>query len=140
MRRSRRQTGLADLWLFARCSRKELRIVEGLGTRLAVPAGRHLLVAGRHGREVVLVLGGRAQCLVAGRPVTEFGPGTFFGEVAALDGGTRTATVVALEDMEVLVLDGPELEALLTKVPTVALRMAQEMATRIRLANDLVVV
>ena len=54
-------------------------------------------MAGQRGREVMLVLAGRAVCLVGDeRPVAVFGPGSFFGEIAALDGGTRTATVSAL--------------------------------------------
>lgn len=104
-----------------------------------MPAGRRVLVAGRQGREFVLVLAGSARCLVGERPVALFGAGSFFGEVAALTGGTRTATVVAVEDMELLVLERHELEALLVAVPGVALRMAREMARRIRVADELAV-
>lgn len=104
-----------------------------------MPAGRQVLVAGRHGRELVLVLAGRAECLIRQRPIAVFGPGSFFGEVTALTGGTRTATVVALEDMELLVLESDELEELLAAVPVVALRMAREMAGRIRVADELTV-
>ena len=131
-------TELSGLSPFAGCSRHELRVAAALGTRLEIPAGRRLVVAGRRGREVFVVLAGRAACHVGGRRVAVFGAGAIFGEVAALDGGARTATVVALEDMEVNVLDVSEFDRLLREVPPVAACLAQQMAARIRSANELV--
>lgn len=138
LRRTTTCAELSSLPMFAGCSKRGLRSAALLGTRLAVPAGRRLVTTGRHDREVLLVLVGRAACYVGDRLVAEFGPGALFGEVAALDGGARTATVVSLEDMEVLVLEAGEFDRLLRDVPVVALWLAQQMATRIRSANELV--
>jgi CRP-like cAMP-binding protein len=106
-----------------------------LGTRLAMPAGKHLTKAGGRGAEVLIVLRGTAICQVGGEEVARFGRGDFFGEVATLDGGPRTATVTAITDMEVLVLNRFEFEMLVKSSPEVAQRIITTMAQRLRLAN-----
>ena len=128
---------LSDLTLFSHCSRRELRRVCHLGTGVRVRAGRQLMVEGDRGSEVMIVVSGLASCLVAGTEVATFGAGDFFGEVAALDGGRRTATVVARNEMELLVLERREFNQLLADAPSVAHRMVEKMALRLRRANDI---
>ncbi|HXX88590.1 MAG TPA: cyclic nucleotide-binding domain-containing protein [Acidimicrobiales bacterium] len=131
---------LSQLPLFADCRPNELRRLRTLGTRVRVGEGRRLVVAGRRGAEMVLVLSGEASCFVGGAEVARFGVGEFFGEVALLDGGPRTATVVARTDMEVLVLNRFEFEALIEVAPSIANRMLVSMAQRLRAANRLTLV
>jgi len=100
-----------------------------------VRAGQRLTTAGNRGAEVLIVLSGTATCLVGEVEEARFGPEDFFGEVATLDGGPRTATVVARTDMDVLVLSRFEFETLVESSPEVAHRMPKEMAHRLRLAN-----
>ena len=121
-----------DLSLFAGCGTKELRKVGRIGTRLQVRAGRRLTTAGDRGGEVVVVLSGEATCLVGSEVVASFAGGDFFGEVATLDGGPRTATVVSETDMDLLVLDRSEFETLVKASPEVAHRMLRVMARRLR--------
>jgi CRP/FNR family transcriptional regulator, cyclic AMP receptor protein len=125
-----------DLSLFAGCGTKELKKVGQIGTRLRVSAGRHLTNAGDRGAEVVVVLSGVASCEIDSKVVASFADGDFFGEVATLDGGPRTATVVARTDMDLLILDRSELETLIKASPEVAHRMLQAMARRLRSATD----
>lgn len=130
---------LAELPVFGRCIRRELATVSRIGTRVPVPAGRRIVLAGSHGSEVMFVLSGYASCVVGSAEIAVFGPGDFFGEVAALTEGPRTATVAAVTDMDLLVLDRAELDSLLTEVPSVALHMLEALAKRLRRANDLAV-
>jgi CRP-like cAMP-binding protein len=102
---------------------------------MSIRAGQHLTTAGHRGAEVLIVVSGRATCLVHGEAEAEFGPGDFFGEVATLDGGPRTATVIATTDMDVLVLSGFEFEMLVKSSPDVAHRVLKAMAHRLRQAN-----
>ena len=81
------------------------------------------------------MLSGVASCRVESKVVASFGDGDFFGEVATLDGGPRTATVVAVTDMEVLVLDRSEFQALIALSPEVASRILLAMARRLRSAS-----
>jgi CRP-like cAMP-binding protein len=75
---------------------------------------------------------GAASCRIGGREVATFGPGEFFGEVAMLDGGPRTATVTADTDMDIWVLNRCEFDELLSVLPGVAPRMLRSMARRLR--------
>ena len=134
------QDQLAALPIFGRCSRRELGALSRLGTRVGVPASRRIVLAGSRDSEVMFVLSGFASCVVGDAEVAVFGPGDFFGEIAALTRGPRTATVTAILDMELLVLDRGELDTLLTEVPSVAMRMLEALAQRLRHANDVAVV
>jgi len=136
-KKKRRQCELADLWLFAECSAKELERLASLGTRIGVSAGRMLIERGTRGAEVLVVLTGSARCFVNGTEIARFGPGDFFGEVAVMVGGSRTATVVADTDMEVIVLSPWEFESLLHESPTVVRRIVEVMAERLRRADAL---
>lgn len=83
-------------------------VLEGLAARLdrrAYPAGTTVFAQGEHGDEYHLVDVGRASVAVDGAQVSELGPGDGFGEIALLHDVARTATVTALTDLEVFVLD-----------------------------------
>ncbi len=112
-----------------------MKRLSSLGTRVHMAAGKALTKTGASGAEVLIVLAGTAICQVHGIEVARFGPGDFFGEVATLDGGPRTATVVAKTDMEVLVLSRLEFETLVKSSPEVAHRILRAMAQRLRHAN-----
>jgi CRP-like cAMP-binding protein len=128
----------AQVPLFADCPPRQRRELSLLGTRVTVPAGRVVMREGARGTEVGIVLSGAAACLVRGEEVARFGPGDLFGEVAALDGGRRSATVVAVEDMDLLVLEAAEFDRLLATSSTVARRLLDASARRLRRADDLV--
>jgi CRP/FNR family transcriptional regulator, cyclic AMP receptor protein len=134
----RAPSDIENLGLFADCSARQRRLVARLGTRIEVAAGRRLLTQGGRGSEVILILSGTAVCSVNDSIVAVFGPGEFFGEIAALDGRSRTATVTAVTDMDVVVLDQHEFEQLLAVSPDLTMRILKVAARRLRSANDLV--
>jgi CRP-like cAMP-binding protein len=123
---------LAAVPLFADCDHDELTGVAALGAVVARPPGTQLVGQDRPGAEFVVLLRGHAQCVVDGTRVRRFGPGDFFGELALIDGGVRTATVVTDTDVEVLVLDRREFDEMLDVSPTVAQNMLTELARRLR--------
>lgn len=73
------------------------------------------------GREVILAM---------------LGEGEFFGEMSLLDGDTRSANVIALEDSEVLILKRRDFIALLEKYPKIAISLLSEMAQRLRKSDQ----
>ena len=99
-------------------------------------------------REVVVRQGEDAQALFAikrGRlKVVSCGPdgrdtvlgimaeGEVFGEVALIDGGTRSATVTAIEPCELLVIEREQFLALLRESPTIAIKLLVVLAKRLR--------
>ncbi len=115
--------------LFAGCNRRELQKIARLGTTVSAVPGTRLTVQGRAGSEFVLVLDGEAACLIDGVEVAQYGPGDYFGELALLDGGTRTASVVAETAMELLVLDRGEFYQMLDSSPSILRKLLTTMAT-----------
>jgi CRP/FNR family cyclic AMP-dependent transcriptional regulator len=72
---------------------------------------------------------------VRGKGSELLGPGSFFGEMSLLDQGPRSATVTAETDLHLLVLGSREFSSLVNEVPTVAVRMMQGLAERLRSAE-----
>jgi CRP-like cAMP-binding protein len=120
--------------LFAACSKSELRGIAQLGTTVSAKPGALLTGKGKPGREFFLVLDGTATCKVGRRKVAEFTTGGYFGELALLYGGLRTADVVADTPMELLVLDAREFRSLLMTTPAICVKMLARLAQR--LAED----
>ena len=84
-----------------------------------------------------MVVSGTAVATRNDRELTRYGPGSFFGELALLDGGERTATVYAASDMTVLVLTRSEFNSLQLASPSVAFKMLVELGARLRRADQL---
>lgn len=122
--------------LFSACSQKELRAIAQLGTVIEAEAGRVLTTKGHPGKEFFLVLEGVASCRIGRREVRRFGPGEFFGEMALLYGGVRTADVVAVSDMRLLVLDAREFRSMLLTANLLDIKMLANLAQRLSEADD----
>jgi CRP/FNR family cyclic AMP-dependent transcriptional regulator len=87
-----------------------------------------------------IVLAGRAKVFVAdenGREVqlNQIGPGEYFGEVT-LDGGPRSASVMALEECRCAVVKRAELSAFLERNPEFARHLVRKLAHRVRLLTE----
>lgn len=122
--------------LFLGCSRAELRSIATLGTPIDVKEGAYLTRQGEAGREFFLVLDGVASCRVRKREVRSFTPGDYFGELALLHGGIRTADVVAVSPMELLVFDSREFRGMLSSTPTIGIKMLANLAERLAEADS----
>jgi CRP-like cAMP-binding protein len=137
VRSTERTELLRSVWLFERCTAKELQAIARLTTPMLVDAGRVLASEGSTGGEFFVIVEGRAEASIRGTPVAELKPGDFFGEMALLDHGPRVATVVATEPMLLLVLSGREFDALVEKaIPSVSRRMLMVLGERLRIADQ----
>jgi hypothetical protein len=97
------------------------RTAQGMHRRL-VPAGGIVVSEGDPGDSVFLIASGSVRILVLGGhgralEIRRLESGDFFGEVAALSGRPRTATVVADADCELLEIDHWALERLVEARP-----------------------
>jgi CRP-like cAMP-binding protein len=120
---------LAGAPLFAACTRAELRSIARLGTKVAVTDGTIITRPDKAGFEVILVIAGKARCLVEGTQVAVSRPGDFFfGDIALLDGGPRQATVIADGQLQLLELDGSEFGSLLNIAPSVSHKLLTSIA------------
>jgi CRP/FNR family transcriptional regulator, cyclic AMP receptor protein len=67
--------------------------------------------------------------------ITILKAGDFFGELSLLDGKGRSATVVAMQDSELLTLRQSEFLLMLEKYPLISIELLKVLANRIRMAN-----
>lgn len=132
---SRRETYLDHLStvpLFSACSRRDLTKVAKAGDELTVDDGHVLVTQGDAGRECYVVIEGTATVKRANRKVATLGPGDCVGELALLDHGPRTATVVADGPMTLFVLGARQFAAVLEDVPSLSRKVMAGLATRVR--------
>ncbi len=120
---------------FAACTDEQLTEIAGLAERLQVHEGEVILREGRLGRELYIILEGTVVVTRAGRTVNEWGPGDYFGELAAIDAEPRSATVTATSDLDVLIVGPRELEAMM-EIPGFRNALFLGMSRRIREADD----
>jgi CRP-like cAMP-binding protein len=126
---------LGKVPLFASCSQPELRAIAKLGTPVDAEVGAVLTQQGKAGREFFLVVDGVASCRVGSKEVKRFRAGGYFGELALLHGGVRTADVVAVTPMDLLVFDAREFRAMLMTTPSIGVKMLANLAERLTEAD-----
>jgi CRP/FNR family transcriptional regulator, cyclic AMP receptor protein len=134
MRRTRRETvaALASVSLFADFTKRHLSRLARETDELAFAPRETIVEEGMLGETLFVVLSGRAIVVRKGRTLGEVLPGDFFGELSALDGGPRTASVVADTPVRVLRLFRHTLYDLLSEQPQLAVRLLTGIARRIR--------
>jgi len=126
---------LGNVPLFAGCSRRELQTIASVVRDISHKAGTIIAREGEPGIGLFVIVEGTADVSIGGRKKASLGPGDFFGEIALLDGGPRTATVTAKTDVQLLGLTEWVFRGLMVEHPTIALKTLQQMATRLRVAT-----
>ena len=118
--------------LFAACDDRDLKEISKLVDEVGVPAGHVLIEEGSTNcREAFIIIEGNAGVSVRGVQLAVLGPGSFTGEMSVLDHQERSATVVALTDVRMLVVDARGLHALVEK-HGVGWKILKEMGQRVR--------
>jgi CRP/FNR family transcriptional regulator, cyclic AMP receptor protein len=123
---------LAKIPLFTSLSRKELALLAKLCDEVTVRAGKVLVKQGTVGYECFVIVEGEALVERDGRGITNLGAGAYFGELALLDKGPRSATVTAATDMTVLVMGPREFTSALDAIPNLSQKLLASLARRIR--------
>lgn len=126
---------LSKMWLFSGCSRRELATIARASELVRVSRGQVLCEQGRVGQEFFLIVDGEAVVRRGNRRIGTLGPGEPFGEMALLDSLPRSASVVAVTDMEVLVLGQRQFNGVMDKVPTLPRKLLAAMSERLREAD-----
>lgn len=127
--------------LFADLGADELQRISGLCHTQQLAAGETLFQKGDSGEALYGVRRGQIRietCAfdVARLTLNFMGPGDLFGEVAVLDGQTRTADAAASEATELFVLRRDDLLAHLEREPRVAIKLIMLLCQRIRWMSE----
>ena len=138
---------LADLLtshsLFANCEPDELSDILLRGHHRSYKRDQEIMAQGDQGDSLFMVLAGlaRVSMLAAnGREIVlDYAePGAVLGEIAFLDMGERTASVHAIDPVEVLILSRSAFDEIVDRHPGMAMRLLRAMARRLRQSNQVI--
>jgi CRP-like cAMP-binding protein len=96
---------LRQVPLFTRCTGNAIDLIAQIADEVDVPAGAKLMQQGELGHQFFFIADGRIRIDRDGRELKMLGPGDYFGEVALLDEGHRTASATAETAAKLLVID-----------------------------------
>jgi CRP-like cAMP-binding protein len=107
------------------------------------PAGKAIVTQGHGGEGFFIIVSGKAEAIRERSDGTKtvvntFGPTDFFGELALLDEGIRTASVITKEETTCLALTSWDFLGTLKEDVEMAIVILQELAKRFRVALDTV--
>ncbi|MDP3746709.1 MAG: Crp/Fnr family transcriptional regulator [Phenylobacterium sp.] len=113
------------------------RLIDPRLRHVRAPRGRTIVGAGSRSTDVFFVVEGEIQVLIyspQGREVSvrELGPGAVFGELAALDGAPRSASVMATTEARLVVMSQTDFMACLAASPPAALWLLHHLAAEVR--------
>jgi CRP-like cAMP-binding protein len=134
---------LSDVPLFADLSDEERAELGGRLRRRRYGRGEPLFLRGDPGNFLYLIERGRVKIALSSTEGKEMilallGPGDFFGELALLDGGDRSADAVVVEDAELLLLGREDFLHFMEHRPRVALHALAILSRRLRQTDQLV--
>lgn len=122
---------LQSVPLFAPLSQRHLRHVAKLARAARFPAGAPIVRAGAPGDSFFVVIDGKARVEWPGGS-RQLDPLDFFGEMSLIDGGPRSATVIAETEMLTMKLSHSDFGKILASEPDIALVIMKELVRRVR--------
>jgi CRP-like cAMP-binding protein len=127
---------LEDVPLFSALTRPQLARLADIAREVTYGPGRMVVRDGTPGLAFYVITDGRAKVIkgkiTSARGSATLGPGDFFGELALLDGGPRTASVVADGPITTIRIERAAFRSLLKDEPDIALKLLEGMAKRMR--------
>jgi CRP/FNR family transcriptional regulator, cyclic AMP receptor protein len=124
-------TRLEAIPLFASLPPEERELVGDLVDPLEVPAGQVVATQDTFGYSFFAIEEGTAEVRVDDESVAQLGPGDFFGEIAVLRTGRRTAAVVSTSPMKLFSLFEQDFREIESQIPTLARELRRQAAERL---------
>jgi len=125
---------LARFPLFSKVGKRKLRKVARDAHFAEISPGEEVIARGAPADSFYVILGGEAA--VRDRPrAPRLRTGDYFGEMALIEGGHRTASVVATEELHLMRLPHQSFMEIV-KERGVAMRILETLGTRLRRAEE----
>ncbi len=122
--------------LFAQLDEAELVRLADRFVERSFKEGDVVVEEGATGKSVIVIVDGSASVSIAGELKASLGPGDYFGEMAAMDDGIRSASIVAATDLDVCFLTPWEFRPFVEEHPEVAWKLLRSLARRLREAQS----
>jgi CRP-like cAMP-binding protein len=116
---------------FAGLSRSELLELAKATEDMEVEEGKTLTREGASGSEFFVIIDGEVSVTKDGQEIRRLAPGDFFGEIALIQHGRRTATVVTTAPTTLAVMSPPSFDAMRREMPRVAERIDAAIRERL---------
>lgn len=134
---------LKNCTLFRDLPASSLTKIAWLTNSRTYPRDAVIFNQGDQGDALYVVVSGRVRISATSESGKEvffnlMGPNDAFGEIALIDGQTRTASAVAMEETVAIVIQRPHFMQLLEKDPTVGIHLLKLFCQRIRWTSELV--
>jgi hypothetical protein len=126
---------LQRVQLFADLDRRQAEQIARLLKLRPFSKGEIVIMEGSGGAAFFLIESGEATVSSKGVQLAILGPGDYFGEIALIDGGPRSATVTAATDLVCYGLTFWEFRPLVERNSTIAWKLLQALAKRLRAAD-----
>ncbi len=127
---------LRNVPLFAELDERELDQLAKQMHERRFPEGADVTSEGAGGAGFFVITEGNAEVTVAGEHRASLGPGDFFGEIALIDTGVRTASITAATELLCYGLTPWEFRPFVEEHPKVAWALLQTLAGRLREAQS----
>lgn len=126
--------------IFSDLPSETLTMIEKIGTKKMYKKNDVVLMEEEAGTALFVIVKGKVKVARSsndGREVilTILSESDFFGEMAILDGLTRSATVTAIEDSELFLIQRNDFLNLLREFPEISISLLQELTKRLRTAD-----
>lgn len=118
--------------LFAGLSGEDLMQVARIASPLSLPEDRIIFHKGDPGDVMYLIMRGRVSVRDGERELATIGADEFFGELAVLDDEPRSATIVCVEDTDLLSIAQADLDELMERRPEIAREVIHVLTRRLR--------
>ena len=131
---------IREVTLFSHLDEVDLERIAQNAKTTTFPKGSLIIEEGGHDTRLFIIANGQA-CVVKGlgtkaeRRLQELGKFTYFGEMVLIDGLSRSASVIALEDVEAVCIDHLDLCEEIRKCPDIAIELLKGMSGRLRAMN-----
>jgi CRP/FNR family transcriptional regulator, cyclic AMP receptor protein len=100
-----------------------------------VKAGSVIFRQGDEARELFIIKSGQVRIQIGNRTVTELAADSIFGEMALIDNEPRSASAVAVTDVELVAVSEKQFLFLVSQTPYFALKVMRVLAQRLRATN-----
>jgi CRP-like cAMP-binding protein len=122
--------------LFAELEPRELERLSGSFKERTFPSGETIATEGEGGAGFFVIESGEAVVRVHGDERGRLGPGDYFGDIAMIDQGDRTATIEAESELKTYGLTFWDFRPLVESDARIAWPLLQAMAKRLRAAES----
>lgn len=127
-------SALQRVELFAGMDRRQTEQIGRLLKERRFIKGETVIMEGTGGAAFFIIVSGEATVSSKGVNLASLGPGEYFGEVALIDGGPRSATVTASTDLVCYGLTFWEFRPLVERNGTIGWKLLQALAKQLRSA------